>query len=159
MNSTPISFDQLLNNIITQIINPIIILLASAAFVLFLYEAYQLIRSGGSDTERADAQRGILGSFIGLIIIFGVYGILNIATSTFNLPKVTPITNISITAPAKPKTFFQKLESKFTGIFSNSKSTMSISSKSTSQNTTTSSSKSSSSSIFSKVGSYLKGLF
>ncbi|HEC94263.1 MAG TPA: hypothetical protein ENI56_02760 [Candidatus Kaiserbacteria bacterium] len=102
MNQTPLSFNQLLDNIITQIINPLIMLIAAAAFILFLYEVYQLIRSAGSDTERTDAKRGVLWSFIGLVIIFGVYGILNIVTSTFNLKQVTPITNTTPIQLPKP---------------------------------------------------------
>ncbi len=93
MNSTPLSFNQLLNNIIVQIINPLIMLIAAAAFVLFLYEVYQLIRNASSGTDQADAKRGVLWSLIGLVIIFSVYGILNIVTSTFHLDRVTPITN------------------------------------------------------------------
>ena len=93
MNQTPLSFNQLLDNIITQIINPLIMLIAGAAFILFLYEVYQLIRSGGGDSEHADAKRGVLWSLIGLVIIFGVYGILNIVTSTFGLNKVQRISN------------------------------------------------------------------
>ncbi len=93
MNTNTISFNQLLSNIITQIVNPIIMLLAGAAFILFLYEVYQLIRNGGGDTGLADAKRGILWSLIGLVIIFGVFGILNIVTSTFHLNKVQRISN------------------------------------------------------------------
>lgn len=96
MNTNPISFNQLLNNIIVQIINPVIMLLAGAAFILFLYEVYQLIRNGGGDTGLADAKRGILWSLIGLVIIFGVFGILNIVTSTFGLKQVTRISSPTV---------------------------------------------------------------
>lgn len=104
MNANPISFNQLLSNIITQIINPVIMLLAAAAFILFLYEVYTLIKNAGDNTHRADAQRGILWSLIGLVIIFGVFGILNIVTSTFGLKQVTRIstpTSNTITNPIK----------------------------------------------------------
>ncbi len=86
------SFDHLLNNIIIQIINPLIILISAGAFAVFLWGVFIFIKNAGDDTKRADAQRSILWGLIGLAIIFGVYGILNIALGTFGLPPVSSIT-------------------------------------------------------------------
>ncbi len=86
------SFDHLLNNIIIQIINPLIILIAAGAFAVFLWGVLIFIKNAGDDTKRADAQRAILWGLVGLTIIFGVYGILNIALGTFGLPPVTRLT-------------------------------------------------------------------
>ncbi len=86
------SFDALLGRIITQIINPVILLLASIAFVIFLWGAFSLIKDGGNPNKRTEATRAVLWGIVGLVIIFGVYGILNIATSTFGLSPVTPLT-------------------------------------------------------------------
>jgi len=86
------SFNHFLNNIIIQIINPLIVLISAAAFVVFLWGIFLFIKNAGDDTKRADAQRAILWGLIGLVIIFGVYGILNIALATFGLPPVAPIT-------------------------------------------------------------------
>ncbi len=86
------SFDHLLNNIIIQIINPLIILIAAGAFAVFLWGVLIFIKNASDDTKRADAQRAILWGLVGLTIIFGVYGILNIALGTFGLPPVTRLT-------------------------------------------------------------------
>ncbi len=86
------SFDHLLNNIIIQIINPLIILISAGAFAVFLWGVFIFIKNAGDDTKRADAQRSILWGLIGLAIIFGVYGILIIALGTFGLPPVSSIT-------------------------------------------------------------------
>ncbi len=90
MTTSTISFDSLLRGIINQIINPIILLLSAFTLVLFLYETYQLIHNTDS-TEHEKAKKGVLWSFIGLVIIFSVYGILNIATATFGLQSVQSI--------------------------------------------------------------------
>ncbi len=91
MTTSTISFESLLHGIIIQIINPIILLLSAFTLLLFLYETYQLIHNTDS-TEHEKAKRGVLWSFIGLVIIFSVYGILHIATATFGLSTVTSIT-------------------------------------------------------------------
>ncbi len=85
-------FDKLLHNIIVQIINPAIVLIAGGAFVVFLWGVFSLVKNAADDTRRAEAQRAILWGIIGLVIIFGAYGILNIATATFGLKAVTPLT-------------------------------------------------------------------
>ncbi len=82
----------LLTGVVTQIVNPLITLLAGGAFVVFLWGVFMLIKNAGDDAERATAQSAILWGIIGLVIIFGAYGILNIATATFGLAPVTPIT-------------------------------------------------------------------
>lgn len=89
---TGISFDKLLTNIVEQIVNPIILLLSAGAFAIFLWGVFIFIKNAGDETKRAEAQSAILWGIIGLIIIFGAYGILNIATATFGLKQVVPIT-------------------------------------------------------------------
>ena len=75
-----------LGKVVVQIINPIILLLASAAFVLFLWGVYEFIRKAGDDTAREEGRRAIGWGLVGLVIIFGAYGLINIALGTFNLP-------------------------------------------------------------------------
>ena len=93
-------FNSLLHGIIIQIINPIIMLLAGTAFVVFMWGIFSLVKNASNSTKRADAQRAILWGVVGLVIIFGTYGILNVATSTFGLKSIKPITNTSVSVPA-----------------------------------------------------------
>lgn len=86
------SFNHLLDNIIIQIINPLIILISAGAFVVFLWGVFIFIKNASDDTKRAEAQSAILWGLIGLAIIFGVYGILNIALNTFGLTSVSSLT-------------------------------------------------------------------
>ena len=80
--------NQFLDKVVAQIINPIILLLAAAAFVVFVWGVFQFISQAGEATKREEGRKAIMWSLVGLIIIFGVYGILNLALGTFSLPLV-----------------------------------------------------------------------
>ena len=82
--------NQFLDKVVVQIINPLILLLSAAAFILFLWGVFEFIRGAGDETKRQEGRRAIMWGLIGLIIIFGVYGILNIALGTFNIKTLSP---------------------------------------------------------------------
>jgi hypothetical protein len=74
-----------LNAIAAQIINPLMMLIAGAAFVVFLWGAFVFISHADDDTKRKEGRDGMLWGFVGLVIIFGAYGIINIALRSFGL--------------------------------------------------------------------------
>lgn len=76
--------NEFLVKVITQIIDPIVLLLATGAFVYFLWGVYQFIRHA-ADQKQDEGRRAILWGIVGLGIIFGAYGIVNLALDTFNL--------------------------------------------------------------------------
>ena len=84
--------NQFLSSVVAQIINPIILLLAAVAAVVFLWGVFEFIRNAGSDTERAKGKEAILWGLVGLVIIFGAYGIINFALGVFNLAPIHKIT-------------------------------------------------------------------
>jgi hypothetical protein len=87
------ALNQFVDKVVVQIINPIILLLAAAAFVLFLWGVFEFIRNAGNETERTKGRDAILWGLVGLMIIFGAYGIINIAISPFpDIQKVQKIT-------------------------------------------------------------------
>ena len=77
-----------LGKVTAEIINPLILLMAAAAFVVFIWGVFQFVRKAGDDTVREEGRRAIGWGLIGLVIIFGAYGILNVALKTFNLDPV-----------------------------------------------------------------------
>ena len=81
-----------LAKVVEQIINPIILLLAAGAFIAFLWGVVQFIFHAGDETKRTEGREAILWGLVGLVIIFGVYGILSLLTGTFNLPPAQKIT-------------------------------------------------------------------
>ena len=84
--------NQFLGKVVIQIVNPIILLLAASAFVLFLWGVFEFIAHAGDEGKREEGRRAILWGIIGLVIIFGAYGIINLALGTFS---IAPITKIS----------------------------------------------------------------
>lgn len=91
--------NEFLGKIVVQIINPIILLLAAAAFVLFVWGGFQFIAHAGDDTKRTEGRRALLWGIAGLVIIFGAYGIINLALGTFSL---TPNGQSTIQGVVKP---------------------------------------------------------
>lgn len=81
-----------LAKIVVQIVNPIILLLAASAFVVFVWGVFEFVAHAGDETKRTEGRQAILWGIVGLVIIFGVYGIINLALGTFNLPPITKIT-------------------------------------------------------------------
>lgn len=80
-----------LAKVVTQIINPIILLLAASAFVVFLWGVFEFIRQAGEAGEREKGRQAIFWGLVGLVIIFGAYGIINLALGTFGLAPIQKI--------------------------------------------------------------------
>ena len=81
--------NQFLSKIVVQIINPIMLLLSAGALIVFLWGIFEFILHAENETKRKEGREAIFWGFIGLVIIFGAYGIINVALGTFNL---TPLT-------------------------------------------------------------------
>ena len=80
-----------LAKVVVEIINPIILLLAASAFVVFLWGMFEFIRQAGDSGKREEGRKAILWGLIGLVIIFGAYGIINLALGTFSIPPIQKI--------------------------------------------------------------------
>jgi len=80
--------NQFLAKVVTQIINPIILLIAAGAFIIFIWGIFDFIAHAGEETKRAEGKKAILWGLVGMVIIFGVYGILNLTLGTFGIPTV-----------------------------------------------------------------------
>lgn len=82
--------NKFLGKVVVQIINPLILLLAAAAFVVFLWGVFEFIAHSGDEAKRAEGKSAILWGLVGLVIIFGAYGIINLALGTFGIPLINP---------------------------------------------------------------------
>lgn len=91
MNSVSDVLTPFLEKVVVQIVNPLILLLVSIAFMYFLWGVFNFIRQAGDADKRAEGQQAILWGLVGLVIIFGAYGIIRIVTSTFGLDPVKSI--------------------------------------------------------------------
>lgn len=83
---------EFLEKVVIQIVNPTILLLAGTAFVVFIWGVFEFIMHAGDETKRSEGRSAIMWGLVGLVIIFGAYGIINVALGTFNLGPIKPIT-------------------------------------------------------------------
>lgn len=81
--------NQFIGKVVTQVVNPIILLLSAAAFVLFIWGVFEFVLHAADETKRSEGRRAIMWGLIGLVIIFGAYGIINLALGTFSIPLIT----------------------------------------------------------------------
>ena len=88
-----IVLEQFLARVVEQIVNPIILLLVAGAFVTFLWGVYEFIKDAGDAKAQETGKRAIYWGLIGLVVMFGAYGIINVALRTFNIDqRVAPLT-------------------------------------------------------------------
>lgn len=79
--------DAFISRVVVQIVNPIILLLSAAAFVVFLWGLFQFVAHAGDEGKRKEGKDAILWGLVGLVIIFGAFGIINVALKTFNIDR------------------------------------------------------------------------
>lgn len=84
-----------INKVVDLIINPLIEVLMAAALAYFLWGAANLILNGDNPEKRKKGQEQLLWGIIGLFIMVSVFGILNVALSTFCTPSTGPNGTIS----------------------------------------------------------------
>lgn len=70
----------------SAILFPLMTLLSAAAFLIFLWGAYQFVLGAEDGSAREEGRRHMLYGIIGLLIIISAYGILKIAAGTFGVP-------------------------------------------------------------------------
>jgi hypothetical protein len=75
----------ILQKIADQIINPAIILLFALALLYFLYGVLVYIQNAENPEKRKEGGRHMMYGVLGLVIMFGVYGILAILKNTFSI--------------------------------------------------------------------------
>ncbi|MDR3548867.1 MAG: hypothetical protein P4M11_11480 [Candidatus Pacebacteria bacterium] len=84
---TNTALNSFITTVETQILTPIITLLALGAFIVFVWGVVEYIRNADNDEARKLGQQHILWGLIGLVIIFGANALVtligNIANQIF----------------------------------------------------------------------------
>ena len=86
------AFANLIKRINDQVINPFIVLLFTAALVMFVVGMFKFFSSGqnGATEDRETGKRHLLWGIIGMAIMVSVFGIMNFITSSLGLQNVSP---------------------------------------------------------------------
>jgi len=80
---------QLIDNINTQIIAPIVLLLFVLALVVFFWGLADFIRGGDNEETKKNGREHMLWGIVGIFIMVGAWGIILIVTTTFGIDKPT----------------------------------------------------------------------
>lgn len=76
--------DDFISRVQVAIIDPIITLLALAAFVVFIWGMVEFIGGAADSEKREKGKKHIIWGLIGLVIIFGARAIVGIINATVN---------------------------------------------------------------------------
>lgn len=83
------SVDDLMFKLSTKLLNPIIEFAFIVALVVFLYGVMEYLRTAATPEKRKTGQKHMLFGLLGLLIMFTVYGIINLLLSTFGIQGAT----------------------------------------------------------------------
>jgi hypothetical protein len=85
------AFNAFLGKVEAAIINPLITLIALAAFVVFIWGVVDFIGGAANEEKRKTGQQHMIWGLIGLVIIFGAKAIVALLAHTIGVPVPTSI--------------------------------------------------------------------
>ena len=74
--------------------NPIIYLMIGVSVVVFLWGIVEFIAKFDNEDVKERGKRNMLWGLIGMFIMFGVFGIINLILGTFAITTPDPVTNL-----------------------------------------------------------------
>jgi|GEM_PF-1529990 len=83
------SFDKLIFGLNDKLLNPVIEFCFIVALTVFLFGVMEYIRSANNPESRKKGQNHMLFGLLGLLIMFTVYGLINLALNTFGIKGAT----------------------------------------------------------------------
>lgn len=79
------SVDTFISNVNRLIVNPLIGFIFAVAMVYFLYGMFKFVANAENEEKRTEGKSHMMYGIIGMTIMMGVFGILNLVLRTFNL--------------------------------------------------------------------------
>ncbi len=80
----------LLDKVVTYIVNPVILLVFAAGFAIFMYGLLEFMWNLNSGEASKEGKRHMMWGLVGMFIMVSVYGILRIIDDTFGFGALTP---------------------------------------------------------------------
>ena len=79
-------------NSILSILNGIVVpLLIIIAVVVIIFGAFQFVTGAGDPEKRKEGRDKILWGIVGIVVMFSIWGLVNIVLSTFEFDKALPL--------------------------------------------------------------------
>lgn len=82
--------DAFIGKVDTLIINPLIAFLFALAIVFFLYGVLEFLMNQENDEKKTTGKSHMLWGIVGITIMLGVWGIMNIILNTLDIQGVNP---------------------------------------------------------------------
>lgn len=77
--------NQILNNVNTFILNPLIVLMFGIAMLVFFWGLVEFIAKAGTDEGRETGKRNMVWGIVGMFIMVAVYGIISLVLNTIGV--------------------------------------------------------------------------
>ena len=94
------SLNSFIGNVDTMIINPLIGLLFALAIVYFLYGVFEFIANQENEEKKTTGKSHMLWGIVGIVIMMGVFVIMNMILSTLGIDYIHPEKGTVDTLPA-----------------------------------------------------------
>lgn len=78
-----------LDKVVDLIINPILLLLFALSFLYLVYGIFNFLRQdmNAADKTRAESRDAIMWGIVGMVIMFSVFGLIQVVLGTFGITK------------------------------------------------------------------------
>ncbi|HEY4502966.1 MAG TPA: hypothetical protein VJC14_00820 [Candidatus Paceibacterota bacterium] len=83
-------FDEFLINVNREIVNPLITVLFALAIAYFLWGTFEFILNLSNQEKKTTGKSHMLWGVVGIAIMMGVFTLMNIVLSTFNITGINP---------------------------------------------------------------------
>lgn len=79
------SSDAIINRFLSNVVDPIVLLLFSVAFLVFLYGMFKMIKNNDTPSELDTGKRNIIYGIAGMLIMILAWTIIGIVKGTFGI--------------------------------------------------------------------------
>ncbi len=76
------AFGRAIEPILTNIVNPIVMLMFAVGLVVFVFGVVEMFVSGADADARSKGKRHMVGGVIGMFIMLSAWGIINLVANT-----------------------------------------------------------------------------
>jgi hypothetical protein len=76
------SLGRILDPIISNIVNPIVMLMFAIGLLVFAYGVFEMIWKGGDSDARSKGKMHMFGGIIGMFVMLSAWGLINLVANT-----------------------------------------------------------------------------